>query len=152
LRTPWTLLSSAFLHIGLMHLLFNMAALLSFGPLLERVLGWRRYVVLYALSALGGGMASALGHEVIVSAGASGALWGLMVGGAGLAVRPRDVLPRSVVGSMRKQVWTPVLINLVYSFQPRRGSTRAPGRRGRGRRAARNAGCSPSASGARARP
>jgi membrane associated rhomboid family serine protease len=115
---PWLLLSSAFLHHNFEHLLLNMAALFSFGPLLERVLGARRYLVLYVLSALGGGLASALGHDDVVSVGASGALWGLMVGGGGLVLRPRGLLPPRMLERMKKQVWAPVAINLVYSLQP----------------------------------
>ena len=46
--------SSAFIHYGLLHLLFNMGALLLVGPPLERRLGRLRFAALYGLSALGG--------------------------------------------------------------------------------------------------
>jgi rhomboid protease GluP len=119
-RAPWMLLSSAFLHIGPWHILLNMAALFSFGPFLERVLGWQRYLLLYALSALGGGVASALGHTATVSAGASGALWGLMIGGGGLGYGPHgaQLLPETVLGPMRSRALRLVAINLLYSLQP----------------------------------
>src|SRR5262249_18060773 len=69
----YRLVSSAFLHIGLVHLAVNLWALRVFGPFLERILGTARFVVLYALSALGGGLLSfALGNYRL-SAGASGA-------------------------------------------------------------------------------
>ena len=47
-------MTSAFLHYGLTHLLFNMWALYVVGPPLERWLGWLRFSALYALSAMGG--------------------------------------------------------------------------------------------------
>jgi rhomboid protease GluP len=118
LRTPWVLLSSAFLHIGLAHLALNMLALFSFGPLLEKALGAPRYALLYVASALGGSLLSAAGHTLLVSAGASGALWGLMVGGAILITWPRGTLPDLLAARARRQVWQPVLLNGIYSFQP----------------------------------
>ena len=76
---PWRILSSAFLHIGPVHLLLNMWALVAFGRNLERALGPRRFLVLYGACAAGGGLVSALTHEEGLAAGASGAVWGLMV-------------------------------------------------------------------------
>src|SRR5688572_3276966 len=77
---PWRIFSSAFLHIGPLHLLFNMWALAVFGAWLERGLGLARFLTLYGLSAAGGGLASALVRQQgDLSAGASGAVWGLMV-------------------------------------------------------------------------
>src|SRR6185503_10317274 len=77
-QEPWRLLSSAFLHIGVVHLLANMWALYVFGRVLERVLGPARLLVLYGVAALGGGLLSALVHARSLAAGASGAVWGLM--------------------------------------------------------------------------
>lgn len=74
----YRLLSSAFLHFGIMHLLFNMWALYVVGPQLESALGRLRYLSLYLLSALGGSvlvyLLSSLGAA---TAGASGAVFGL---------------------------------------------------------------------------
>jgi membrane associated rhomboid family serine protease len=118
LRAPWTLLSSAFLHIGVEHVALNLLALFSFGPLLEKVLGGPRYLLLYFASALGGSLLSAAGHTSLVSAGASGALWGLMVGGAALITWPRGILPPMLAARARRQVWQPVILNAIYSFTP----------------------------------
>ena len=71
---PWRVLSAAFLHIGPLHLLLNMWALVAFGRLLERVWGPRRYLVFYALCAASGGLTSALVHSRTLAAGASGAV------------------------------------------------------------------------------
>lgn len=62
----WTLLTAAFSHIGLWHLLWNMLFLYWFGPDLEQLYGRRNFLVLY----LGGALVASLAH----------AAWGLGVG------------------------------------------------------------------------
>ena len=51
---PWTVLTGAFLHGGIMHILFNMLALYWVGRAIEPVLGRWRFLTLYLVSALGG--------------------------------------------------------------------------------------------------
>ncbi len=114
----WRLFASAFLHADLMHLGMNMYAFWAFGTLLESLLGWKRYLVLYALCALAGSIASAFFGSHAMSVGASGAIWGLMAGGVGLALRPRGLLPASMVTQMRSRVWAPLVLNALYSFRP----------------------------------
>lgn len=75
----WRLLTAAFLHGNWLHIMFNMYVLFALGPTLERVLGHGRYLLLYVLAALGGGVASyAFSDMQTVSVGASGAIFGLM--------------------------------------------------------------------------
>lgn len=75
----WRLLTSAFLHGSFLHIAFNMYVLFALGPTLERVLGHVRYLMLYVIAALGGGVASyAFSDMRTVSVGASGAIFGLM--------------------------------------------------------------------------
>lgn len=75
----WRLLTSGFLHIGPLHLLFNMIALWFIGRDIELALGRLRFSVLYAVSLLGGSAAvMVLGSPGGVVAGASGAIFGLM--------------------------------------------------------------------------
>ncbi len=75
----WRLMSGAFLHGSIMHILFNMYVLFALGPTLERILGHARYLVLYLVAALGGAVASYLFTFVCTpSVGASGAIFGLM--------------------------------------------------------------------------
>jgi membrane associated rhomboid family serine protease len=71
------LLTSQFVHGGLMHVANNMYALLFAGALLLPVLGNVRLLGAYLLSGLGGSGASAWMHPEIVSVGASGAIFGL---------------------------------------------------------------------------
>jgi membrane associated rhomboid family serine protease len=74
----YRLLTSAFLHSGITHLLFNMFALYVIGPPLEIWLGRLRFSVLYLLSALGGSVLIYLFSPLNVpTLGASGAVFGL---------------------------------------------------------------------------
>ncbi|RCW47246.1 membrane associated rhomboid family serine protease [Halopolyspora algeriensis] len=84
----WRLITSGFLHIGLLHLLVNMVALWIIGRDLEMVLGRVRFASVYLLSLLGGSTAVFLfGGPVNPVAGASGAVYGLMGGIAVAAFR-----------------------------------------------------------------
>ena len=75
----WRLLTAAFLHGSFLHIAFNMYVLFALGPTLERILGHGRYLTLYILAALGGGVASYAFSDIrTVSVGASGAIFGLM--------------------------------------------------------------------------
>lgn len=102
------LLTSAFLHADVMHILFNMWALWIIGPALERWLGRTRFIALYFLSALGGSVLVYLLTPINVpTLGASGAIFGLF--GATLA------LSRKLNFDMR---WIAglIVINLVITF------------------------------------
>ncbi len=77
------LLVSMFLHIGLIHLLFNSYALYAVGQDVERLYGSGRFLVIYFLSGLGGSLASFVLGAGGISAGASGAIFGLF--GASIA-------------------------------------------------------------------
>lgn len=75
----WRLVTAAFLHGSFLHIAFNMYVLFALGPTLERILGHTRYLILYVLAALGGGVASyAFSDVATLSVGASGAIFGLM--------------------------------------------------------------------------
>lgn len=74
----YDLITSAFLHVGLLHILSNMLALAIIGPALEQLLGRWRFAAVYLLSALGGSAAIyAFGNEITPTVGASGAIFGL---------------------------------------------------------------------------
>jgi membrane associated rhomboid family serine protease len=49
----WQIVTHMFMHGGIMHILFNMFTLYSFGPILEQSLGDKKYLILYFLSGLG---------------------------------------------------------------------------------------------------
>jgi membrane associated rhomboid family serine protease len=79
LGQTWRLVSSMFLHAGLLHLLFNMYALWIFGTVMEDELGRGRYALVYFLTGLAAGAASyAFMPEVYIpGVGASGAVFGV---------------------------------------------------------------------------
>ncbi|MBK8253845.1 MAG: rhomboid family intramembrane serine protease [Polyangiaceae bacterium] len=114
----WRLLASAFLHADVMHLAMNMVALWVFGTVLEGLLGPRRYLTLYAASALVGSLASALIPDPRPAVGASGAVWGLMTAGIAFVYRPQGLIPSHMVAAARARAWAPLALNLMYSFRP----------------------------------
>ncbi|MCX7888541.1 MAG: rhomboid family intramembrane serine protease [Rhodobacteraceae bacterium] len=76
---PWLMFATyGFLHAGLIHLTLNMLTLLSLGPPCAMRLGEGRFVALYAVSTVGGGLGYALlARGFVPMVGASGALFGL---------------------------------------------------------------------------
>ncbi len=73
----WRLITNCFLHIGLIHLLMNMYALIFIGLLLEPHLGKIRFLSAYILAGIGASVVSIWWHELTISAGASGAIFGM---------------------------------------------------------------------------
>jgi membrane associated rhomboid family serine protease len=73
----WRLLTSMFIHFGIIHLAFNMWCLWELGSLAERLLGRAAFLAVYLTSGLVGSFASVLWHPMTVSAGASGAIFGV---------------------------------------------------------------------------
>jgi membrane associated rhomboid family serine protease len=106
----WRLLTAAFLHIGVVHLVLNMLALLVFGSELERQLGRWRFLALYLIAALGGATAIQLfGVPNGAVAGASTAIYGLLGGlGVLMLVRRQDI----------RGLMTLLAINVFISFLP----------------------------------
>ena len=73
----WRLVSPIFIHIGFLHLLFNSFALYIFGPTAEWLFGKFRFLLFYVLSGIIGNVASYVFNPYSISAGASGAIYGL---------------------------------------------------------------------------
>ncbi len=111
----WTLVTSAFLHGGLIHILFNMMALYSVGRFFEGVMGPARFTILYMASALTGSAACLLSSSPVL--GASGAIFGLI--GAGIAlgtVFARRLGPHGA--SIRRQFGSWAFNGLIISLLP----------------------------------
>lgn len=115
LLEPWRLLSASLLHIGAMHLVLNLVALVSLGHLLERLLGPSRFLVLYVLSVLGGSVASAV-FTGRVAAGASTGLWGLLVAEVIVLWRYSGLIDPSYVASVRGRSARNLVLNFGASF------------------------------------
>lgn len=75
---PWRLVTALFLHIGIFHLAANMWALFVLGRLAESLYGRWTYLSTYLLAGIGGSIASMLWNPMGVSAGASGAIFGVV--------------------------------------------------------------------------
>ncbi len=115
---PWRLLSSTLLHASIVHVGMNALVLYILGAHLERILGWRRQLVLLALAGLVGGLASAVRAEALLSVGASGAIWGLLGAALGIALRPGTIVPVAIVENLKRVAIINLVINLAVSFIP----------------------------------
>jgi membrane associated rhomboid family serine protease len=74
----WRLVTSGFVHFGVIHLAFNMILLYRLGDMLESALGRTRFSLLYAAGLLGGSAGALLLSPNAFTGGASGAVFGLM--------------------------------------------------------------------------
>lgn len=74
----YRLVTSGFLHAGLLHLAFNMYLLWVLGQILEPELGRLRFGLVYALALLTGSLGALLLEPLALTVGASGAVFGLM--------------------------------------------------------------------------
>ncbi len=74
---PWRIISNTFLHVSVFHLAINLYVLFNLGPYAENLLGSRRMFALYMISGVAGSLSSLVWNPLQVSAGASGALFGL---------------------------------------------------------------------------
>lgn len=102
------LITAAFLHLNMTHLVLNMVALGFVGPFVERALGWWRYLVVYLLGALGGSVLVYAGDDHLNAvAGASGAIFGLFAAALVLA-RRLELDIRSLLAT--------IAVNFVFTF------------------------------------
>ncbi|QUE85088.1 rhomboid family intramembrane serine protease [Exiguobacterium alkaliphilum] len=91
----WRLLTPMFLHIGWFHFGINMFALWSLGPLVERMYGSPRFVIIYLLAGIIASTASYAFSDAI-SAGASGALFGLVGALLYFGIRDRSLFMKTL--------------------------------------------------------
>ncbi|SEP66730.1 rhomboid protease GluP [Ignavigranum ruoffiae] len=81
----WRLITAAFIHIGLSHILFNGISLYFMGLELEPLLGSFKFSLVYLLAGLGGNLASFAFNPANISAGASTSIFGLFASFVALA-------------------------------------------------------------------
>ena len=105
----YRIVTSGFLHSGLLHLGFNMFVLYQLGQLLEPALGRVRFTVVYFVAMLSGSLGVMILSPDNLTVGASGAVFGLM-GAAVAALRQRgiDVMSTGLGGT--------IVLNLVITF------------------------------------
>ena len=119
---PWRLVSSAFLHIGLMHLLFNGFAMYFFGQIAEPMFGSAKFLALFLLAAIGGNLLNSYvtWQSILngtgqpgLSAGASGGIMG--IGAALLIAALFKISVNGMVLNLKSLIFI-MGINLVYGF------------------------------------
>lgn len=90
----WRLVSACFLHIGHLHLAFNALVLFFFGRACENIYGRGAFLLLYLVSGVAGGVATVvLLDPSLTSAGASGAIFGLLGAQLVFGLRHRTEIP-----------------------------------------------------------
>jgi membrane associated rhomboid family serine protease len=105
----YRIVTSAFLHAGILHLGLNMFALYILGTLLEPAIGTPRFVGIYAVSILAGSFGALLLDPLELTVGASGGIFGLMAA-AFLIARNRGL------DQLASQIGFFVVLNLVFTF------------------------------------
>jgi rhomboid protease GluP len=115
------LITPAFVHIGLIHLGLNSYVLWTIGPMVEKLYGSSRFLLIYLLTAAGGSFASFINHGLKTdasgaSAGASGAIFGLFGVVAVFSYRYRKELPPNFIRALKSGILPAIAINLVIGF------------------------------------
>lgn len=106
----WRLITCCFLHIGVLHLLMNMYAFLLIGAQLEPRLGERRFLGAYLLTGIIASLTSLWWHSETISAGASGAIFGMY--GVFLGLLLTDLVEKS----KRKQLLASIIFFVGYNL------------------------------------
>lgn len=115
----WRLFTACFIHIGVFHLLLNMYALLYIGLMLEPYLGKSRFLVAYLLSGVFASMASLWWHDLTVSAGASGAIFGMY--GVFLALLTTSLIEKSAQKALLVSIVFFIVYNILNGLKPGSG-------------------------------
>jgi rhomboid protease GluP len=111
----WRLLTSMFMHYGLLHLSLNMWALYQAGHFVERLQGRCLYALTYLAAGLAGGFASIAWHSNPTwSAGASGAVFGVYGAIFGYLLKEKQGLPPSIYQSLLKSSLTFAGYNILF--------------------------------------
>ncbi|ASI98957.1 rhomboid family intramembrane serine protease [Thermococcus celer] len=92
----WQPFTAMFVHVGILHIGFNMYFLLVMGRQLEGIIGPKRLVLVYLVSGLAGNLLTLLMSPMVVSAGASGALFGI----AGALILITGVVGGNIQGAL----------------------------------------------------
>lgn len=109
----YRIITSAFLHIGAVHLLLNMYSLYIVGTQVEYFYGKIKYLIIYCFSAIMGSLFTvALSSSNTVAAGASGAIFGLLGAILYFGVKYRGYIGNSIIN----QIIPVVVLNLIIGF------------------------------------
>jgi len=112
----WRLVTCSFLHVNLMHLIFNMVALVYFGRPLEIFQGVVRTASFYFYAVVTASLASIWWNPGGVSAGASGGLFGLLGVMIGMLARHRADIPPAIRNDLRRWLASILVFNAIWVF------------------------------------
>ena len=115
----WRLLAAAFLHFGAIHLSLNMLGLALLGPFVERMLGPRRFLVSYLMTAIGSMLTLTLLtvtniYATPAAVGASGAIMGLIGTEAAIQIRILKQQSSQVAATRLKLIALFVAIQMIF--------------------------------------
>lgn len=112
----WRLLTCSFVHVGIFHLGINMYVLRDVGREVETAFGKLNFCIVYLYAAIGGALTSIMINPLLVSAGASGAIFGVF--GAMLAIvwRRPAMFPKGYLLLHGKIVLCLILYTVIFSF------------------------------------
>jgi rhomboid protease GluP len=112
----WRLFTCMFVHIGIIHIFFNMMVLWSLGLFVEKIFGSVLFTLIYIVTGLGGSLASLIWNPYTVSAGASGAVFGIFGALCGfLLIRSRSI-PKGLLGELQHNTFVFLGLNLAIGF------------------------------------
>jgi rhomboid protease GluP len=111
----YRLITSTFLHGGIMHILFNMSALNIIGKEVEYIYGSKKYILIYILSALSGSLFSYLFNPNSVSVGASGAIFGLLGAMLVFGLKEKNKIGKQYVKNILETLAINVIIGITIS-------------------------------------
>jgi len=112
----WRLVTATFLHFGPLHLLFNVWALWSIGSLVERLFGHVRFGAIYILAGVAGSLASVAWNPLVNSAGASGAVFGIIGAQLAFFTRGGHRLPAELVRAQRNSTLAFIAYSVIFGF------------------------------------
>jgi rhomboid protease GluP len=115
----WRIVTSAFVHIGAWHLLMNMWALWVLGTLAEAILGTWLYVGVYLVCAIAGSITSVYWNPVVIGAGASGAIMGILGAEVSVLKFARLPLPKEALRSTMRSLVQGAVLTLLIGILPR---------------------------------
>jgi rhomboid protease GluP len=115
---PWRILTSNYVHIGIIHIFFNMWCLWNLGALAERVFDRWTYVLIYTGSGIAGSLTSLWWHPMVYGAGASGAIFGLAGALLTALYLGKFPIPRSALKGTMKSLVMFAGYNLLFGLVP----------------------------------
>lgn len=112
----WRLVSNTFLHFGAVHLALNMWVLWVVGRMVERLVGHFGFLLMYLATGVLGSLASLIWDPVVVSAGASSSVFGVVGALFGFLAARRDSMPLHALKKFRSSVVTFLVVNLLFGL------------------------------------